>query len=66
MRFSCAEQKVVYFICGCLGLVVLLQNTQVTSFQFLFWRLSMSRVLLFLLIFAAGLGAGFWMGKKRG
>ena len=47
-----------------LGIVVLLQNVAVTEFRFLFWSWSMSRLLLFVVFFAAGFVAGFLAGKR--
>lgn len=44
-------------------LFVLLQNTQVVSVRFLFWRLSMSQVILLPLILVIGLAAGFIIGR---
>jgi len=47
-----------------LGLIVLLQNTQVVTFKFLLWQLSMSRIILVPLILLAGFIAGFFIGRK--
>jgi len=49
---------------GILILVVFLQNTQVVSFQFLFWKLSMSRIILLPLVMFGGFIIGFLVGKK--
>lgn len=40
-----------------------LQNTDVAAIKFLFWEFSMSRVLLFLLIFCIGGIAGYLAGN---
>lgn len=50
-----------------LGLVALftLQNTEVVELRFLWWQFAMSRVLMFLLIFAIGLLAGLLLGSRR-
>lgn len=45
--------------------VLVVQNTEVVSVQFLFWTLSMSRVLLLLLVFGAGLLAGLAWRRMR-
>lgn len=47
-----------------LVLIVLLQNTEVVAFQFLFWKISMSRIILFLLMMIAGMVGGFFIGRK--
>jgi len=50
-------------IAGILIIVVFLQNTQVASAQFLFWKLSMSRVILLPLVMFVGFVIGFFVGK---
>ena len=55
---------IVGIIFGSLLLIILLQNTQVVSVQFLFWKLSMSRILLLLLSIFVGLVAGFFIGRR--
>jgi len=52
-------------ILGLVGLVVVftLQNTQVVEVQLLFWKLSMSRVLLIFLLLAIGVLLG-WMARS--
>jgi len=47
-----------------LVLIILIQNTQVVSFQVLFWKLSMSRIILFPLVLLVGFIIGFFVGKK--
>jgi len=42
-----------------LPVIFVLQNTQVVEIRFLFWTLSMSRVLIILLMLAAGMLAGW-------
>jgi len=44
-----------------LALVFLVQNVTVVNIRFLFWTLSMSRSLVMVLFFAAGLLAGWVM-----
>lgn len=61
------KPKNIALIClGVLLLVFLLQNTQVVSIRFLFWKLSMSRVILLPLIMLIGFIIGFFVGKKSG
>ena len=61
------KPKNIALIClGILLLVVLLQNTQVVSIRFLFWKLSMSRIILLPLIMLIGFIIGFFVGKKSG
>ena len=54
-----------------LGLILLLlvvvftlQNTEVVALRFLWWEFAMSRVLMFLLIFAVGMLTGFLLGSR--
>ena len=49
---------------GVLGIFVL-QNTQVVEVKLLVWRVEMSRALLLLGIFVAGLGLGWLLGTLR-
>ncbi|HXH64013.1 MAG TPA: LapA family protein [Mariprofundaceae bacterium] len=42
-----------------LPVIFVLQNTQVVEIRFLFWTLSMSRVLIILLLLAIGMLAGW-------
>lgn len=44
--------------------IILLQNTQVVSFHVLFWRISMSGIIFFVLLLAVGFGAGYFLGRK--
>ncbi len=44
--------------------IVLLQNTQVVSIRFLFWKLSMSRIILLPLFMILGAIVGFFIGRK--
>lgn len=57
-------KAVVGIILGGLLLIFLLQNTQVVSVQFLFWKLSMSRIILLPLVMILGFVVGFFVGKK--
>lgn len=46
--------------------VILLQNTQVVSFQVLFWSVSMSRIIFFTVLILIGFGIGYLCGRKHG
>lgn len=48
---------------GILILVVFFQNTHVTSIQFLFWKISMSRIILLPTVLVIGFIIGFLVGK---
>lgn len=39
------------------------QNAEVVDIRFLFWKLSMSRAVLLLLVFVTGLGSGWLLGR---
>jgi len=61
------KPKNIALIClGVLFLVVLLQNTQVVNIRFLFWKLSMSRIILLPIVMLIGFVIGFFVGKKSG
>lgn len=47
-----------------LFLVILLQNTQVVTFQLLLWEITMSRILLILVILIIGVLLGYTLGKR--
>ena len=57
-------KTIVTLIFGVLLVVVLLQNTQVVSVRFLFWKLSMSRIVQLPLIISLGFIIGFFVGRK--
>ena len=57
-------KTITILILGVLLLIILLQNTQVTSMKFLFWKLSMSRIILLPLIMLIGFIIGLFIGKK--
>ena len=54
----------VTLVFGILVLIVFLQNTQVVSVRFLFWQLSMSRIIFLPLIMLTGFIVGFFVGRK--
>lgn len=57
-------KNIALVVLGILLLVVLLQNTQVVSVRFLFWKLSMSRIILLPLVMLIGFTIGFFVGRK--
>jgi len=57
-------KTITILILGALLLIILLQNTQVVSVRFLFWKLSMSRIILLPLILLFGFVGGFFVGRK--
>jgi putative membrane protein len=64
-----SAKAVVIVIAAILLLVVVLQNTQVVTLRFLFWNLSMSRVILLPLVGLIGFILGYaacQLGKKPG
>lgn len=56
-------KTVTLLIGGILLLIILLQNTQVVSIQFLFWKLSMSRIIFLPLIMLIGFIIGLFVGR---
>ena len=44
--------------------IILLQNTDVVSIKFLFWKISMSRIILLPLMVLLGIVIGFFVGRK--
>ena len=51
-------------IIGLLLFIILLQNTDVITVKFVFWKISMSRIILLPLVLLIGFIAGFIAGKK--
>jgi len=59
------KPKIIIFItAGILFLIVLLQNTQVVQLHFLFWKISMSQIILFPLVTSIGFIMGFFIGGR--
>jgi len=56
-------KNIAWLVLGIVILVVLLQNTQVVSARFLFWKLSMSGILFLPLLLLFGVVIGFFIGK---
>jgi uncharacterized integral membrane protein len=46
-----------------LCLILLIQNAEVVSFNVLFWKISMSRIIAFPLLVLAGVVIGYFMGR---
>lgn len=57
-------KTVVISVIAVLLLIILLQNTQVVSMRFLFWKISMSRIILFPLVMVTGYIIGFFVGRN--
>ncbi|MBN1688537.1 MAG: DUF1049 domain-containing protein [Candidatus Omnitrophica bacterium] len=55
--------KVAWLSLGILFFVILIQNTQVVAIRFLFWKLSMSGILLLAIVLLVGSIIGFFVGK---
>ena len=49
-----------------LFVIVVLQNTEIVDIRVLFWKLSMSRIILLVFALVVGLAAGYVLGRKRG
>jgi len=58
-----AKTIIILILIG-LFLVILLQNTQVVTFQLLLWEITMSRILLILVILIIGVLLGYTLGKR--
>lgn len=56
-------QKLAISLAAGLGVVVLLQNTQVVTLRFLFWRISMSQIILLVLLSVLGFLVGYFWAK---
>ncbi|MEA2103036.1 MAG: lipopolysaccharide assembly protein LapA domain-containing protein [Candidatus Cloacimonadota bacterium] len=56
-------KTILMFLLIAIFVVVLLQNTQVVELRLLFWKLSMSRIILFPVTLIIGLIIGFIMAK---
>ncbi|MCF7908598.1 MAG: LapA family protein [Candidatus Omnitrophica bacterium] len=57
-------KRIILLVLGCLLLIILLQNTQVVTLRFLFWKLSMSRIILLPLVIVIGFSLGFFIGRR--
>ncbi len=45
--------------------ILILQNTEVVSYRFLVWELSLSRIILLPILFSFGLIIGFILGRRQ-
>jgi len=50
---------------GCIVVLFIIQNTEVTEVRFLFWSVAMSRALMFFLLFALGMVVGGLLHAAR-
>ena len=56
-------KMIAVLVLGSLFFIVLLQNTQVVSLRFLFWQLSMSRIILLPLVMLTGFVIGIFVSR---
>ena len=56
-------KTIIFLILIALVIVFVIQNTQVVEFQFLAWKVSMSRALMFLGTFLVGIAVG-WLSRR--
>jgi uncharacterized integral membrane protein len=59
-------KTIIVVILIVLALVIILQNTEVVTLRFLFWDLSMSRVILIPLLMLVGFVLGYIVTTVRG
>ena len=58
------KTKTIVILVGViLALIIVLQNTQVVSIQFLFWKIGMSRIIFLPLVILIGFIIGFFVGR---
>lgn len=58
-------KNISFFAAGILVFIIFMQNTQVVAIRFLFWELSMSRIILLPLIMLLGFIIGFFVGRRK-
>lgn len=58
-------RKIVIAVLSGLFVIILLQNTQVAELRILFWKVSMSRIILFPLTLLFGVLLGFVLGRYK-
>ncbi|MDP8213202.1 MAG: LapA family protein [Candidatus Zapsychrus exili] len=58
------NKKIALLVGGVILAIVLLQNTQVVSLRFLFWKLSMPGIILLPLIMIVGFVTGLFVAKN--
>jgi len=59
-------KTIITLVLVVLLLIVLIQNTQVISLHLLFWKISMSQIILIFLTLLIGLIAGYIVAKMTG
>jgi putative membrane protein len=57
---------ILILVLVCFMFVVMIQNTEVVSIQFLFWTLTMSRILMISFLVLLGLVTGYIIGRMQG
>jgi len=58
-------KKISLMILCVLLFIILLQNTQVVEIRLLFWKISMSRIIVLLLTLLVGFVFGFLVAKRQ-
>ena len=61
-----SAKSIVVLIVACLLLIVILQNTQVVTFQLFFWKVGMSRIILLALTLVVGFALGYTVAEFGG
>ena len=56
-------KQMAWLALGILFVIIVLQNTQVVSARFLFWKLSMSGILFLPLLTLFAFATGFFVGR---
>lgn len=56
-------KTIIAIVLAVLALVIVVQNTQIVTVQFFFWRLYMSRIILILIMLVIGVVIGYSIGK---
>ena len=59
------NKYITAIIAGSLIVVFSLQNTEITDVKFLFWKISISRVLIILGSFTIGILVGYLISRKK-
>jgi uncharacterized integral membrane protein len=62
-RKSFKTKQWLIVVVAVLCLILLVQNAQVVSFNILFWKISMSRIIAFPLLILAGAVVGYILGR---
>ena len=58
-------KTIILTVIATLFVVILLQNTEVVTFQFLFWQIAMSRIFILLLMLIIGFVLGYTTFQVR-